>query len=165
MAAVGDSSADQASPQRSYVRATATASTIDAAFRTQLEMYWASAAVNAGPYALRANSGPVILPSSLAGGVLGVTGLDNAGPILPLGYQSAAPGGEPVSPAAATAGPAASSFAGPATQQERAPGVLDTCRTTDARHIRPGYSPRLARPAKLVSHLRLHDPLRTGWRR
>ena len=97
----------QASPQRSYVRATAAASTIDAAFRTQLQVYRASAAVNAGPYALRANSGPVSLPSSLAGGVLGVTGLDNAGPILPLDYQSAAPGGEPVSPAAATAGPTA----------------------------------------------------------
>jgi subtilase family serine protease len=94
----------QASPQRSYVRATAAASTIDAAFRTQLQTYRASAAVNAGPYALRANSGPVVLPSSLAGGVLGVTGLDNAGPILPLGYQSAAPGGEPASPVAATAG-------------------------------------------------------------
>jgi subtilase family serine protease len=70
--------------QRDYVRATAAASAIDAAFHTQLKLYRASAQVNAGPYQLRANDRPVSVPASLAGSVLGVTGLDNAAPILPL---------------------------------------------------------------------------------
>jgi subtilase family serine protease len=75
-------------PQRSYVRATAATSKIDAAFHVQLKLYRASAAVNAGPYALRANGTSVFLPSSLASSVLGVTGLDNAAPIIPLDYQT-----------------------------------------------------------------------------
>ena len=77
-----------ANAQRSYVRATAATSAIDAAFHTRLELYRASAQANAGPYALRANSRPISLPSSLASSVLGVTGLDNAAPVLPLAYQS-----------------------------------------------------------------------------
>jgi len=83
----------QASPERSYVRATAATSTIDAAFHTRLELYPSSAAASGGRYPLRANSEPVSLPASLAGSVLGVTGLDNAEPILPLAYQHARPGG------------------------------------------------------------------------
>ena len=70
--------------QLSYVRATAPVSKIDAAFKVQIKNYQASAQVNAGPYTLRANDRPVSVPASLAGSVLGVTGLDNAAPILPL---------------------------------------------------------------------------------
>jgi subtilase family serine protease len=83
----------QASPERSYVRATAPTSTIDAALHTRLELYPSSAEASAGKYPLRANSKPVSLPASLAGRVIGVTGLDNAEPVLPLAYQSARPGG------------------------------------------------------------------------
>ncbi len=79
----------KASPMRSYVRATGTASVINAAFRTTLRNYRATAAVNAGPYQLRANSTPISVPASLSGSVLGVTGLDNAAPLLPLQRPSA----------------------------------------------------------------------------
>lgn len=68
---------------RSYVRATAPVSTINAAFRVRLLTYPSSASVNAGSAALHANSGPVSLPASLAGDVQAVTGLDNAAPIMP----------------------------------------------------------------------------------
>lgn len=73
--------------QRSYVRATATTSKINAAFRVRLKLYRASATANAGPYRLRANDRAISLPSSLVGSVLGVTGLVNSAPILPLDYQ------------------------------------------------------------------------------
>jgi subtilase family serine protease len=73
-----------ANPQRNYVRATGTVSTIDAAFRTQLENYQSSAAINADGYQLYANDRAVSLPASLSGITMGVTGLDNAAPILPL---------------------------------------------------------------------------------
>ena len=65
-------------PGRSYVAATAPVLVIDRAFRTTMKYYRPSARVNAGRYALRANSTPVSVPSSLSGDVLGVTGLDNA---------------------------------------------------------------------------------------
>ena len=70
--------------QRDYVRATAPVSTIDAAFHVTMRLYKASAEVNAGRFPLRANDRPVTLPASLAGRVLGVTGLDNAAPVLDL---------------------------------------------------------------------------------
>jgi subtilase family serine protease len=73
-----------AGAQRDYVRATATARTIDTAFHVTMTRYKASKQVNAGRFALRANDRPVTLPASLAGSVLGVTGLDNAAPVLPL---------------------------------------------------------------------------------
>jgi subtilase family serine protease len=69
---------------RDYVRATATTSRIDAAFHTRLALYKSSAAVNAWRSPLRANDSAVTLPSSVAGSVLAVSGLDNASPILPL---------------------------------------------------------------------------------
>ena len=84
-------------PGRSYVRATAPVSKINAAFRVRLRTYRASASVNAGGYRLHANSRAVRLPVSLAGRVLAVTGLDNAAPIVPLEKG----------PAAAAQGPAA----------------------------------------------------------
>lgn len=77
-------SAISADAQRTYVRATAPVSAIDAAFRVQEKLYRSTATENAGPYQLQANDVPVTLPSSLAGGVLAVTGLDNQAPSLPL---------------------------------------------------------------------------------
>jgi len=73
-----------ADAQRNYVRATGTVAAIDAAFQIREQNYQASAAVNAGRYQLRANNKPVAIPRSLAKYVLGVTGLDNAAPRLPL---------------------------------------------------------------------------------
>ena len=78
-----------ASPLRSYVRATGAATAIDAAFRTELKLYPATAEVSAGPYQLRANDSAISVPRSLAGSVAGVTGLDNAAPLLPLQRPSA----------------------------------------------------------------------------
>ena len=78
-----------ASRLRSYVRGTGSASAIDAAFHTQLKLYRATAGVNAGPYQLRANDSAISVPSSLSGSVLGVTGLSNAAPVLPLQRPSA----------------------------------------------------------------------------
>ena len=69
---------------RAYVRATAMASTINTAFRVRLTLYQPSAAVNAGRYRLRANNRPVSLPAAVAARVLGITGLDNVSPVLPL---------------------------------------------------------------------------------
>jgi subtilase family serine protease len=87
---------------RAYVRATAPAATINAAFGIRLTLYKPSATVNAGRYPLRANDGPVSLPAPVAAGVLGVTGLDNASPVLPLVREK-------TGPAAGTAGLADSS--------------------------------------------------------
>jgi len=69
---------------RSYVTGGATARQAEAAFRTQLKQYRSSASVNAGPYVLHANSTAIKIPSSLASSVIGVTGMDNAAPKLPL---------------------------------------------------------------------------------
>ena len=70
--------------QRNYVRATGTVARIDAALGVRLRYYRASAVANAGRYRLRSNDRPVTVPAALAGGILGVTGLDNAAPLLPL---------------------------------------------------------------------------------
>jgi subtilase family serine protease len=83
----GDISTDS---QRTYVRATAPVSAIDAAFRVQEKLYRATATVNAGPYQLRANDSAVTLPSSLANGILAVTGLNNQVPSIPLERPGAA---------------------------------------------------------------------------
>jgi hypothetical protein len=68
-------------PQRSYVRATATAATINRAFDVRLKLYKSAAGVNAGTNALWSNNRPVSLPATLARVVLGVTGLDDAAPV------------------------------------------------------------------------------------
>jgi subtilase family serine protease len=86
--------------QRNYVRATGSAAAIDAAFKTQLENYQASAGVNAGPYQLHANDGPVAIPRSLARYVIGLTGLDNAAPHVPLMRQPGGRGGTAGTPTA-----------------------------------------------------------------
>lgn len=70
--------------QRSYVRATATTTKINKAFATTLKLYKSSAKVNAGKFQLRANNKAISVPSSLAGSVVGVTGMDNAAPTVPL---------------------------------------------------------------------------------
>jgi subtilase family serine protease len=66
---------------RNYVRGTAPVSAINAAFRVRIQTYRPSASANNGKYPLHANDRAVSLPSSLAGGVLAVTGLENAAPI------------------------------------------------------------------------------------
>jgi subtilase family serine protease len=70
--------------QRNYVRATGAVAAIDAAFKVQLDTYKSTASVNAGRYQLRANNRAVAIPKSLSQYVLGVTGMDNAAPRLPL---------------------------------------------------------------------------------
>jgi subtilase family serine protease len=91
---------------RNYVRATAPVSTINTAFRVRLLTYPASASVNAGSAALHANSGPVSLPSFLAGDVPAVTGLDNAAPIeqMQTAAGAAAAAAVPASGSAPSAG-------------------------------------------------------------
>jgi subtilase family serine protease len=87
---------------RDYVQATAAVSTINAALHVQLKYYRATSQANAGKYALRANDRAVTLPSSIAGSVLGVTGLDNAAPkqmwVRPGNPAAAslAPAGKPI---------------------------------------------------------------------
>jgi subtilase family serine protease len=83
----------QADPQRNYVRATGAVAAINTAFRIRLENYRPTADVNAGPYQLRANNQAVAIPASLSKYVLGVTGLDNAAPKLPLMRQPRHPRG------------------------------------------------------------------------
>ena len=67
---------------RDYVQATGTVTTIEAALRARLNYYRARGLGAAGRYPLRANDRPVTLPASIAGRVLGVTGLDNAAPAM-----------------------------------------------------------------------------------
>jgi subtilase family serine protease len=80
-----------ADAQRSYVRATAPTSKINSAFKVQLKLYKATAQVNAGPYRLRSNNKAITVPSSLASSVIGVTGLDNAAPKIPMETPAAKP--------------------------------------------------------------------------
>jgi len=95
----------QTGPQRSYVRATAAVGTIDAAFSTRLELYRAPTSAGAGSPAVRANDGALSVPASLAGSILGVTGLDNAAPVT--GNSAASP----TAAASRTTAPAAASEA------------------------------------------------------
>jgi subtilase family serine protease len=83
-------------PGLDYVRATAPAATIDSALKLQLQYYAATAGANAGNFPLRANDRPVSLPAAVAASVVGVTGLENAGPTMT--YAT------PVNPAAAEQG-------------------------------------------------------------
>jgi len=56
----------------------------------RLRYYRPSAQASAGRYRLRGNDRPVSVPAALAGSILGVTGLDNAAPLLPLERAGAA---------------------------------------------------------------------------
>lgn len=79
-------------PETEYVRATAPVSTIDRAFRTTMRLYRPTAAVHAsGGRQLEANDRAVSLPASIAGQVLGVTGLNNAAPLRTLDSAGASP--------------------------------------------------------------------------
>jgi subtilase family serine protease len=94
----------QTDVQRNFVRATGPVSAINTAFKIQLKNYQPTASVNAGPYQLHANNQAVAIPNSLSQYVLGVTGLDNAAPKLPLmrtpKHQTAA-AGQPTAPCSA----------------------------------------------------------------
>jgi subtilase family serine protease len=79
-----------AGEQRSYVRATAPVSVIDAALGIRLRYYQATRQVNAGPYRLRANDRAVRVPAAVAPSVLAVTGLDNEAPDQPLARPGSA---------------------------------------------------------------------------
>ena len=86
-------------PERSYVRATATVSTINRAFDVQLKLYKSSAAingggVNGGSHALWSNDRSVSLPANLASLVLAVTGLDSAAPVDPSAETQTGDGNE-----------------------------------------------------------------------
>ena len=128
--------------QRNYVRATGSVAAIDAAFHTQLNTYQSSHAVNAGRYTLRANARPVSLPASLAASVLGVTGLDNAAPSMPL----VTPAGKTLTSAHAAAGATGtpcSSYYG----QHMATGLPEKYGTTSFPTIICGYSGTMMRSA------------------
>jgi subtilase family serine protease len=111
----------RADSQRSYVRATAATATIDKAFGVRLRFYQASAAVNAGPYRLRANDRAISIPDALTSSVLGVTGLDNAAPVFPFEEPGRKPGhGTSAAAAMAASGsPACSHYYG----QHKATGL------------------------------------------
>jgi subtilase family serine protease len=107
---------------RDYVQATAPVSVIDAALRLHMNYYRARGAASAGRYALRANDRPVSLPASLAGDILGITGLDNAAPVMTY----ARPGG----------------LTGTAVPKHRAAGPAFPCSQWYRQHI-TGPLPRL----------------------
>jgi subtilase family serine protease len=91
----------QTDAQRNFVRATGAVAAINTAFKTQLENYRSTPGVNAGRYQLRANNQAVAIPASLSEYVLGVTGLDNAAPKLPLmrtPRRQPAAAGQPTAP-------------------------------------------------------------------
>jgi len=134
-----------ADPQRDYVRATAAASTINNAFGVQLKLYQSSAAANAGRYQLRANDRAVTIPSSLAAIVDGVTGLDNAAPVLPLETPATKPATKTTSAAAPAASPSApcSVYYG----QHKATGLPKQFGTTSFPTEVCGYSARQIRKA------------------
>jgi subtilase family serine protease len=67
---------------RDYVQATAPVATIEAALRVRINYYRTTDLGGTGRYPLRGNDRPVALPASIAGRVLGVTGLDNAAPAM-----------------------------------------------------------------------------------
>jgi subtilase family serine protease len=128
---------------RSYVRATAPVSAINRAFRIQLRLYRSSAAVNAGPYTLRANNRAVSIPRSLAGSVIGVTGLDNAAPILPIEGPGSRPGVSRVQTGADTPAIPCSNYYG----QHVVSGLPSQFGTTSFPTESCGYSGSLMRTA------------------
>ncbi len=77
--------------QRNYVRATASVTSINAAFKVQMTNYRPSNGISGGRYTLRSNDRPVTVPAALASSVLGVTGLSNAAVQMPLELPTARP--------------------------------------------------------------------------
>jgi subtilase family serine protease len=95
--------------QLSYVRATAPVSVIDHALHVQVRYYAQPSQQAAGSYPLRANDRPVSVPASLAGSVLGITGLDNAPPAMTWSTPARlapGPARRPSGPARPAGGPA-----------------------------------------------------------
>jgi subtilase family serine protease len=76
--------------QRDYVRASAPVDRIDAAFHTAIRQYRPSAQTVATQSTLYINAQPLTVPSRLAPGIIGVTGLDDAGTTAQLGQQASA---------------------------------------------------------------------------
>ena len=147
----------QPDAQRNYVRATGTVSAIDAALGVRLRYYRPSAQVSAGRYRLRSNDRPVTVPAALAGGILGVTGLDNAAPLLPLeragaaGRRGGAAGSAPASrnpQSAASGSQRCSSYYG----QHTVSGLPPQFGTTTFPTLICGYSARQLRAAYHVSN-------------
>ena len=93
-------------PGRDYVRATAPVATIDKALNIQLNYYKATAGATAGKFPLRANDRPVSLPVSVVHDISGVTGLDNAAPVMT--YKKP---GDPAATKRGKAAPSPASFA------------------------------------------------------
>jgi subtilase family serine protease len=130
---------------RSYVRATAPVSRINAAFRIRLRTYQASAAANAGPYVLYANNVAISLPSWLASSVLGVTGLNNSLPVVPLDRPASKPA-RAAGPHAAAAPPCSQYYG-----QHLATGLPKQFGTTSFPTIICGYSAHQMQAAYGVS--------------
>jgi subtilase family serine protease len=84
-----------ADPGRDYVQATAPVSVIDRALKVSLRYYRPAGGASAGPNQLRANDRAVSLPAGLAASVLGVTGLDNAAPVMTYAKMGGSTAGQP----------------------------------------------------------------------
>jgi subtilase family serine protease len=95
-------------PQRADVAGTASTLVVQRAFRVREDVYAPTAGASAGRYPLYSNDRNLSLPSAWAGGVLGVTGLDNAAPMSTLerSLRSPGPTGATPRPATATSGAA-----------------------------------------------------------
>jgi subtilase family serine protease len=91
--------------ERDYVTATAPVSVIQTAFKTTIRYYQPSATTTAGRARLYANASALTLPSSLSGIVLGVTGLNDAEPILPIERPGSVSAKKGITPAKTAAGP------------------------------------------------------------
>lgn len=118
-----------ADPQRTYVRATAPVSAVNAAFGVRLRYYRASESASARPYRLRANDRPASVPARLAAAILGITGLDNAAPVMTMARPGQVPAGLPGAAAATSAHQAPSGAA---------PQVRAQCSRYYGQHILTG---------------------------
>ncbi|GHE12804.1 serine protease [Streptomyces alanosinicus] len=90
---------------RDYVSATGPASTVQSAFQVRINRYRVKDA-NGRPSLIQSNDRDVTVPASLAGDVLGVTGLGGARPAATRGAATPAPG----RPGEAAAAPACSRY-------------------------------------------------------
>jgi subtilase family serine protease len=122
----------EAGAQRDYVRATARVGAIDAAFHVTMKRYRATAQASGSGAPLFANDRPLTVPASLAGDVLGVTGLDSAAVTVPI-RQAGSPG---VSPAAAGKAAACSRYWG----QHKLSGLPSRLGTTTFPVVTCGYT-------------------------
>lgn len=96
------------SRQRAYVRATGTVTQVNAAFKTTMALYPSTAEVSAGKAGLETNSKPLAVPSSIAGDLSAVSGLDNVAAVLTLATDN----GKVHDPVAGTQSMAANAVSG-----------------------------------------------------